>query len=34
MRDIQRSEFIESLCELSNLAAREFPAKRNDDVCR
>jgi hypothetical protein len=32
MRDIQQSEFMKSLRELSNLAAREFPAKRNDDV--
>jgi hypothetical protein len=30
MKDIQRTEFIKSLCESSNLAAREFPAKPND----
>jgi hypothetical protein len=33
MRDIQRSELIKNLYELSNLAAREFTTKRNDDVC-
>jgi hypothetical protein len=33
MRDAQQSEFIKSLYSSSNLAAREFPAKRNDDEC-